>query len=370
MARRTDNIHKRKDGRWEGRYKVGNTVDGKTKYRSIYGKTYMEVKSKMYDISIMTSSAHTNRRELKMCELLSLWFNANSIKHKGSTENKYLWTIEKHIIPELGNLKLSQITSAVINDYLKRKLTSGRLDNKGGLSASTVKGILIIINAALKYGVAEELCLPLKTPVYKPPQPKKQIKILDKAEQQMMENKITENVSVTELGILISLHTGLRIGEICALQWRDIDFENRMIYVQHTLSRIRSKNGERKTAYILDEPKTKNSKRSVPINSFLLPILEIAKTHSLSPFLVSNNETFINPRTYEYRYHKVIKGCGIGKINYHALRHTFATRCIESGCDYKTLSEILGHSSVKITMDIYVHSSIELKRNEIEKLVG
>lgn len=370
MARRTDNIHKRKDGRWEGRYKIGNTSTGKTKYRSVYGKTYTEVKNKMYDISVIATSAPTNRRDLKLCELLNLWFNANSVKHKGSTENKYLWTMEKHIIPELGNLKLSQITSAVINDFLKRKLTSGRLDNKGGLSASTVKGILIIIDAALKYGVAEELCSPLKTPIYKPSQPKKQITILDKTEQLQIENSLTDDATITELGILISLHTGLRIGEVCALQWKDIDFKNRLIYVHHTLSRVRCKSGERKTVYILDEPKTKNSKRSVPINSFLLPILEIAKEHSTSPFVVSENETFINPRTYEYRYHKAIKNCGIKRINYHALRHTFATRCIESGCDYKTLSEMLGHSSVKITMDIYVHSSIELKRSEIEKLVS
>lgn len=370
MARRTDNIHKRKDGRWEGRYKIGNTSTGKTKYRSVYGKTYTEVKNKMYDVSVITTSTPTNRRDLKLCELLNLWFNANSVKHKGSTENKYLWTMEKHIIPELGNLKLSQITSAVINDFLKRKLTSGRLDNKGGLSASTVKGILIIIDAALKYGVAEELCLPLKTPIYKPSQPKKQITILDKTEQLQIEKSFTDDITITELGILISLHTGLRIGEVCALQWKDIDFNNRLIYVHHTLSRVRCKSGERKTVYILDEPKTKNSKRSVPINSFLLPILEVAKTHSTSPFVVSENESFINPRTYEYRYHKAIKNCGIKRINYHALRHTFATRCIESGCDYKTLSEMLGHSSVKITMDIYVHSSIELKRNEIEKLVS
>ena len=370
MARRTDNIHKRKDGRWEGRYKIGTTNTGKTKYRSVYGKTYTEVKNKMYDVSVDTSSMPTNRRDLKLCELLNLWFNANSVKLKGSTENKYLWTIEKHIIPELGNLKLSQITSAVINDYLKRKLTCGRLDNKGGLSASTVKGILIIIEAALKYGIAEELCSPLKTPVYKPTQPKKQIRILDKKEQLTIENRITENISNTELGILISLHTGLRLGEVCALQWKDIDFKNRLIYVHHTLSRVRCKSGERKTVYILDKPKTEHSKRSVPINSFLLPILEIVKTHSSSPFVVSENESFVNPRTYEYRYHKAIKTYGISKINYHALRHTFATRCIESGCDYKTLSEMLGHSSVKITMDIYVHSSIELKRNEIEKLVS
>lgn len=207
MARRTDNIHKRKDGRWEGRYKIGNSNDGKTKYRSVYGKTYTEVKNKMYDISIASTFMPTQRRDLKFSELLSLWFNANSVKHKGSTENKYLWTMEKHIIPELGNLKLSQINSSIINGFLKRKLVSGRLDHKGGLSASTVKGILIIIDAALKYGVAEELCSPLKTPIYKPAQPQKQIKILDKTEQAMIENKISENTNITELGIAVTAST-------------------------------------------------------------------------------------------------------------------------------------------------------------------
>ena len=369
MPKRTDNIHKRKDGRWEGRYKIGNTSSGTTKYRSVYGKTYLEVKEKLENVS-RTPIIITSRRDLKFSELLSLWMSANAIKHKGSTENKYLWLIERHINPELGNLKLSQITSAKVNDFLNRKIAVGRLDGKGGLSATTVRSITIIIDAALKYAVAEQFCLPLRTPIYKPNQEKKQIKILSKQEQDSLESQICADLTLTGIGVLISLHTGLRIGEICALQWNDVDLNNGVISVKHTLTRTRSNNSKCKTLFILDEPKTRKSKRIIPINSFLFPILESVKKDAISEYIISDKSGFVSPRTFEFRFHKLLEKYQIENINYHALRHTFATRCIECGCDYKTLSEILGHANVKITLDTYVHSSLELKRTEMEKLTS
>ncbi len=370
MARRTDNIHKRKDGRWEGRMKNGITDSGQIKYKSIYGKSYSEVKEKMSIIARFPENVATARRDLGFSELLSLWLSANSIKHKGSTKNKYLWLIEKHIAPELGNLKITQINSAIVNEFLNRKLLSGRLDGKGGLSAAYVRSITIIIDAALKFAVAEQLCTPLKTPIYKPTQEKKQIKVLNKKEQSALEKRICEDMSLTGLGILISLHTGLRIGEVCALKWEDINLTDNIISVNHTLTRVRTNTLEYKTSFVLDEPKTNKSKRIIPINSFLCPILEIARNEAESPFVVSDKASFVSPRTFEFRFHKLLDGCNINSTNYHTLRHTFATRCIECGCDYKSLSELLGHANVRITLDTYVHSSLELKRSEIEKLTG
>lgn len=370
MARRTDNIHKRKDGRWEGRIRNGVTDSGRIKYRSVYGKTYSEVKAKMGTAARLPENVSNARRDLQFSELLSLWLKANSIKHKGSTESKYLWLIEKHINPELGNLKLSQFNSATVNDYLNRKLLYGRLDGKGGLSASYVRSISIIIDAALKYAVAEQFCPPCKTPIFKPAQDKKQIKVLNRNEQSVLEAKICEDMTLTGLGILISLHTGLRIGEVCALRWEDINLADNILSVNHTLTRIRMNSSEHKASFVLDKPKTNKSRRIIPINSFLCPILEAAKNEAESSFVVSDKPSFVSPRTFEFRFHKLLESCKIESTNYHALRHTFATRCIECGCDYKSLSELLGHANVRITLETYVHSSLELKRSEIEKLTG
>lgn len=160
----------------------------------------------------------------------------------------------------------------------------------------------------------------------------------------------------------------MRIGEVCALTWNDIDFSTCTIYVRHTVSRVKTDNIHTKTELILDEPKTTSSKRIVPISSKLFPILFEYKKISHSLFVISNKDSFISPRTFEDRFHKVMKKNNIEHFNYHALRHTFATRCIEAGVDVKTLSEILGHSNVSITLNTYVHSSLEMKKNQLEKL--
>ena len=175
----------------------------------------------------------------------------------------------------------------------------------------------------------------------------------------------------TKLGVYISLYTGLRIGEICALSWEDIDLSNGLLYVRHTLSRVLcEENGKRRTVLIIDQPKTQSSLRKIPINSDLLRILNEMYPKAESRYVVSNQASFVSPRTYEYRYCKILQESGIHHINYHALRHTFATRCIEVGVDIKSLSEILGHSNVSITLNTYVHSSMDLKRSQLEKLTA
>lgn len=178
------------------------------------------------------------------------------------------------------------------------------------------------------------------------------------------------NLDCTALGMLISLHTGLRIGEVCALKWSDVDIERKILTVRQTVARVKANSNDNcKSKLILDAPKTKNSLREIPINSFLLPLLVKKKSESVSDFVISEQKTFVSPRTFEYRYHKTLERFDIEQVNYHSLRHTFATRCIERGVDCKSLSEILGHANVNITLNTYVHSSMELKRIQIEKLI-
>ena len=168
---------------------------------------------------------------------------------------------------------------------------------------------------------------------------------------------------------MISLHAGLRIGEVCALKWSDVDLEERIIHIRATVSRVGRTDGTKGTMLTLGSPKTNASIRDIPISSVLFNVLKELHNTSASPFVISETDTFMSPRTYEYRYHRILKQCDIPKINYHALRHTFATRCIESKMDVKTLSEILGHGKASVTMDIYVHSSMDRKRAQMEDMV-
>lgn len=371
MPKRGENIHKRKDGRWEGRYKKGYNSNGAVLYKSIYGKTYREVKEKMaLAVSQQNLVLLSGHREKVFKEVLSLWLENNCIRQKKATVYKYQNLISTHIEPALGNMKLSQMTSTVINTFLMEKLHAGRLDGKGGLSPAYVRSITFVINSALKFAVDEQMCLPLKSPIYKPISPKKELSVLSLEEQRRLEKYLYLEQNPTKVGILLSLHTGLRIGEVCALTWDDIDLKNRVIHVRHTIARVKNIDAldKRMSRLIVDTPKTKASARDIPIMSTLLPVLLEQSKVAVSKYVVSEIKFFVSPRTYEYRYHQILKECGLDEINYHVLRHTFATRCIEAGVDVKSLSEILGHSNVSITLNTYVHSSMDMKRSQLEKL--
>ena len=200
---------------------------------------------------------------------------------------------------------------------------------------------------------------------------KKEIPILNQMERKKLEMHLLNDTDETKLGMLISLYMGLRIGEVCALSWEDIDFQEEILHVKHTVARVRTEDGEQaKTKLILDTPKTKTSMRDIPIPSILMQILLQIKKIAKSPYVISTKSDFVSPRTYEYRYHQVLKECGLNSVNYHTLRHSFATKCVEAGVDVKTLSEILGHADVTITLNTYVHSSMDLKRKQLEKLIN
>lgn len=373
MAKRGDNIHKRKDGRWEGRYKKGRRSDGTIQYGSVYGKSYTEVKKKLKDAATLTGVFSVpQNREKTFGEILNLWMDNNRPKLKGATINKYQNLIDTHISPALGNTKISDLTSTVINAYLSEKMKCGRLDKKGGLSPSYVKSIMLIINAAIQFAVKEEICAPLKTPISKPTLTKSELRILSFDEQKKLEMYLRLGTDPSKLGILLSLHTGLRIGEVCALSWEDIDFTNCIIKVRHTVARVRntSEKTTSQTKLIIDSPKTKASVRDIPIPSVLLSELVSHRKVSTSKYIISDKDTFVSPRTFEYRYHRILSESGVESVNYHALRHTFATRCIEAGVDVKSLSEILGHANVGVTLNTYVHSSMEMKRTQLEKLIS
>lgn len=310
-----------------------------------------------------------HKEEVNMClqQLLQSWLLQNRLRLKETTLEKYQSLINTHILPSLGRVPLKELHAGMINQFLVDKLENGRLDGLGGLSASYVRTMMLILNAAIKYGVTEGWCEPLRPPVCRFASKRKQIRILSVQSQKKLESYIENHFDLTGAGILLALYAGLRIGEICALSWNDIDLENRVLLVRNTVSRAARTQSE---SLVLTEPKTRSSIRVIPISSSLLAVLHRIPRPEVpdSVFVVTGTDQFRNPRTFEYRYHRLLQSAGIERMNFHTLRHTFATRCIHAGVDIKSLSEVLGHASTSITLNIYVHSSIEIKREQLEKL--
>ena len=362
MPRRGENIRFRKDGRWEGRVRL-ETSSG-VKYKSVYGRTYRDVKQKM--LTPIEASGMLNN--VPFMKVADEWLKYKEVTQKGATIAKYDYLIERHIRPFFERITITSITPALINEFSLSKMKEGRMDGKGGLSSSYVRTMVIIICSVMEYAIANNLCDPLPKQTKKPVPEKKVINVLSRDQQQILEDYLLSDKSLTSLGILISLYTGLRIGEICALTWDDIDLNTNILHVKSTVSRIKKNGDDDGHSNIIDRPKTQSSVRDIPLPTKLQKQILDYKSSRKSKYVISESEYFVSPRTYEYRYHTALKACHLSSMNYHTLRHTFATRCIEVGMDVKTLSELLGHSNVSITLNTYVHSSIEMKRVQIEKL--
>lgn len=229
MSRRGDNIHKRKDGRWEGRYKSGLRDNGQAIYRSVYAKTYTECKNKLDKCKSKPPVSQISYSGLFFSDVLDLWLDTNRMRLKGSTENKYYYIIESQIKPELGKTKISDITAATVNAFLEKKLKAGSIASKSGLAPSYVKTMAIIIESALNLAVVEGLCQPIKSDINKPKIPKHELTVYSHDSQKRLEEALKTEFSEVALGTLIALHTGMRLGEICALKWSDVDLVNDLI---------------------------------------------------------------------------------------------------------------------------------------------
>ena len=373
MSKRGENIRKRKDGRWEARIQV--KVNGKSKYHSIYAYSYKEAKEKKnmylknYELSPPLSETPINKITIE--QLLNAWILDKELHLKKSTLLKYKTIITTHIVPAIGNVEINELDTDTINKLLADKMKSGRKDGNKELSNSYIKTMSIILSSSLDYAVTAGLRDPLRGKISKPSVSKAKIIVLSKEEQNNLENNIVPINSTTELGIIIALNTGLRIGELCALRWCDVDLINNIIHVQHSVIRIAadpSVNSGKKTKLIIDTPKSEHSVRDIPITQKLQHYLKSYIPADNQKYILSDSTIFLSPRTFEYRFHKVLEKCDIDSFNFHILRHTFATRCVECNVDIKTLSEIMGHSNVNITLNNYVHPSFDDKRTQLEKL--
>lgn len=370
MSKRGENIRKRKDGRWEGRFIKSRDLNGKAIYGSVYGKTYTSVKEKLKEVN-NNQSEFLKGNKMTFGEALFLWLENNKIKQKVQTYSKYLQLITIQISPSIGHIKLSKINYVIINQFISEKSISGNLNTKEALSPSYIQTICFIIESTLRFCVENNLCSPISGKIVRPAKTRKDIKILSFEEQRVLEEILLTDINETKIGILLSLYAGLRVGEVCGLRWENIDLENGLIHIDSSVERIKNinkQNGASKTVLILSDTKSDTSNRTIPISNILQKILLENKQNNNRFVIEGKMYPYADPRTLQYAFKKCLKECELPEINYHALRHTFATRCVEAGVDIKSLSEILGHSNVNITLNTYVHSSLEQKKLQMEKL--
>jgi len=358
MAKRGENIRKRKDGRWEGRFLQEKS--GCKSYHSVYAKTYREVKEKLL-AEKQKEKEYSKQKEkpilnVSVNELSQLWFSEVKRIRKYSTYRKYLDIYENYIQRELGNLSVTELTSEQVMQILPIEL-----------SESIHKSIYSVLNQMLRYGSINLGIAGFRLHSYSSCKKTEPIEILSLSEQKKLLQYLYADVNRDNLGIIICLSTGLRLGEICSLKWDDIDFQNKSLRVNRTVQRVRIAGEDRKTKLVEDKPKTPCSKREIPLPDSLV---EILLRFQRSGSYVLNGNAPMEPRTYQYKFKSILRAADIESTHFHVLRHTFATNCINNGADVKSVSEMLGHSNVNITLNKYVHPAMEVKRNHLNSLTS
>ena len=311
----------------------------------------------------------TNKRKnITFRELSQLWLTDIRICVKESTYTRYHRYIYKYILPRIGDFPIQAVDSFCINRFTEQLLTVGGLRG-GGLSPKTTTDVLCVLKSVLKFGRLNGYACPDTAGVRIPQRRQQNTTVLSRESRAILESLVLAGSDYTSLGILLSLFTGLRIGELCGLKWGDIDLQKKILCVRRTVERIADLDPDapKLTKLIISEPKTANSFRTIPLPKFLVKILQPA---ALSPesYVLTGEATPVEPLTFYKRYRRFMHKNSLDGYTFHALRHTFATRCIEVGFDTKALSEILGHANISTTMAIYVHPSMEQKRLFMEKL--
>ena len=380
-------IRKRKNGTWEGRYTIGYDARGRQKQLSVYGKTRAEVARKLNEkTAAIQNGTYIIPRDHTLLEWLENWLTTYAyIKVRASTYASYQAYINNHIAPYIGGVKLQKLTTEQLQLFFNEKAKNGRLDGKGGLSPKTIRNLYNMLHEALQQAVTNKyLSVNVSEGVVLPSHQTPDIVVFKPDEQAA----ILEACKKERLGFAIELDfmTGLRIGELCALKWSDFDFKEKIFDVRRTLQRIQKKTsdiGEKsaKTQIVEGDTKTKNGKRVIPITDVMyhklmqhrsrqnFEKLRLGKGYADYGYVFANEFGYaVEPSYIRDVYERILKSAGVSHYKFHTIRHTFATRAIENGAPVKIVSEILGHSSVQLTMDVYCHPSVSAKRSVMEKL--
>ncbi len=384
MSRKGENIYLRKDGRWEGRYIIEKKADGRYRYGYEYGDTYQEVKQKLIvkksRVIVLSEKPGTGRTQgsarkqaadsgrLLFRNFAEKWLDVTKHQVRESTYIKYRNMMNSYILPELGDVEWERINREVIELFCSRMLSAGGRKQKG-LSAKTVSDTMSVIRHVFRYACNYGEMLPFDISSVTVKRELKEMQILSRKEQDTLYRFLHSNINDRNLGILICMFAGLRLGEICALRWEDISFAEQVIFVRQTMQRIQtSDSAGQKTKIIITAPKSRSSIRKIPIPGELANILFSFWRGRQGYVLTGQAGIYVEPRTMERHFKRTLKQAGLEQVNFHVLRHTFATRCVEMDFDVKSLSELLGHANVNITLNRYVHPSMELKRKNMQRL--
>lgn len=366
MGRHGENIRKRKDGRWEGRYLVYCNVKEKQVYHSVYGRSYNEVREKLSTQKSLiksrsqTTNLQTNDKEKIMLDDITLlevareWILEVKAKRKLSTFVKYDFILQNYIEKNFADAALSEITSIFVKENLPTHL-----------SDSTQKSIYCVLNQILKFAFKQySIIIPkLQSPVLDVR--RKPIKALSRKEQKELIFVLYTEMDIYKLAVLTCLFTGLRLGELCALKWSDIDLDNQILTVKRTVQRLYVDGCKTKTVLMEMAPKSECSRREVPLTEAIFALL--TNFQSSGEYIFGRDKP-LEPRTLQNHFKEILKEAKLEDNNFHILRHTFSTNCIEGGIDVKSLSEMLGHSDVQITLNRYVHPSMNTKRKYMDSL--
>ena len=353
------NIYRRKDGRWEGRIPRGKKPNGKRKFKYIFGISKEQVRKKMEEF-LNLEAQQSNDCTKTISALFTEWYNNAVHRVKESTAANYSMKANNHILPQFGDKKISEISSDDVYDFIELK-------QNDGLSNRYISDIVVLIKSIFKYAVRLYRIVNPMDGVVLPKRKAPDIKLLDKDEQKKLQEHISNNHNRSTMGIALTMESGLRIGELCGLQWKDIDLEKRVMTVNKTVQRIQCRDENSKTKVIITDPKSESSIRKIPLKKDMVDFLMEFKGKS-NEFILSGEETPLEPRTMQYRFAKILKNVNLPSVHFHSLRHVFASTCIKLGFDVKSLSELLGHSSVEVTLNRYVHSSFDQKREYMERL--
>lgn len=367
MAKHGENIRKRKDGRWEGRYIKSRTTEGKALWGYVYGSTYAKVKQVLIQKKAECGFYQLSGKNPIFEELAIQWLTSISVSLKESTLSHYDYTLNRYILPIFGRLQIKSLDEQTLEQGMLQVISPADHRHRP-LGTSSARECLTILRRICKYAAHLRLIRPMEICVCLPQSKNNKIQPLSKEEQASVETFVRKSPTARKVGLLLTMQLGLRIGEVCGLQWGDFDLKAGTLTVQRTVSRISTRDGH--TKVVIQSPKTKSSRRKIPIPRNLVQILKSLKGDAEPEvwFLSGNAEKPVEPRCYRKSIQIYLRQAAVRKVRPHTLRHTFATTCLQAGCDIKTLSEILGHANANITLQRYVHSDIERKRKEINRI--
>lgn len=365
MPSKGENIYKRKDGRWEGRYIRGRRENGGALYGYVYGKTYGDCRKKRIS-AIASVPQRISKCKLTAKELFDAFLADRKQRVKPSTMYRYSFIVRRYLLPALGGQRVDRLTVQKLQSFLD-DLKTGRSTGGKALSAKSVRDIAILLRSALRFGVQKLGIDKAVTDFQIPSSSSPRVDVFSEQELQKLALFCLAHQAPMNIGILLALNTGLRLGELCALRWSDLDFANRTLKISRTAQRI---NMGGKTALVVSEPKTERSKRTVTIPADMMKLLTAmyARSAKRGYIFSSHPDRPLEPRTCQRHFKTVLKSCGLKDRNFHVTRHTFATRCMEKGGDIRTLSELLGHADIQTTLRLYVHPSEEHKRRLVEQI--